>query len=171
MANDRTASDGTAWLRSLRRYVAFVASTNLVWEFVHMPLYTMWREGTAREIVFAAVHCTGGDVLIATSAVALSLFLLGRGWPAARAAYTRVAASTVALGVAYTIFSEWLNIVVRQSWAYSELMPVVPVLDIGLSPLGQWLIIPIAGFWWARPGRATSFARGSEPAVTDTRRR
>jgi len=131
--------------------VSFVASTNLVWEFVQMPLYTVWGEGTGRDIAFAAVHCTGGDVLIATSSLVLSLFLLGRGWPTTHTAYVRVGASTVALGVAYTIFSEWLNIVVRQSWAYSELMPVVPVLDVGLSPLGQWLIIPIAGFWWARP--------------------
>ena len=48
------------------------------------------------------------------------------------------------------MFSEWLNTEIRGSWAYSELMPVVPVLDAGLSPLAQWIVIPIAAFWWAR---------------------
>lgn len=52
--------------------------------------------------------------------------------------------------VGYTIFSEWLNIVVRKSWQYSELMPVVPFIDTDLSPLLQWIIIPNLGLWWAR---------------------
>jgi hypothetical protein len=50
----------------------------------------------------------------------------------------------------YTVFSEWLNTEVRGSWAYSEFMPVLPVIDAGLSPLAQWIIIPFAAFWWAR---------------------
>ena len=29
-------------------------------------------------------------------------------------------------------------------------MPVVPVIEAGLSPLAQWFAIPIAAFWWAR---------------------
>ena len=46
--------------------------------------------------------------------------------------------------------SHSLNIVIRQSWAYSDLMPVVPVIDTGLSPLLQWIVVPLAGFWFAR---------------------
>ena len=40
-------------------------------------------------------------------------------------------------GVAYTIFSEWLITTVRQGWAYSPLMPVVPIMGTGLAPLLQ----------------------------------
>jgi hypothetical protein len=69
-------------------------------------------------------------------------------WP--KEGYREVAALTVAFGVPYTVFSEWLNTEVRGGWAYSDLMPVVPVLDAGLSPLAQWIVIPIAAFWWAR---------------------
>jgi len=50
----------------------------------------------------------------------------------------------------YTIFSEWLNIVVRASWAYSPLMPVVHLINIGLSPLLQWIVIPAAALYAAR---------------------
>jgi hypothetical protein len=60
-----------------------------------------------------------------------------------------VAAAAVALGVGYTVFSEWLNTAVRSGWAYSDLMPVVPILGTGLSPLAQWLVVPLAAFWWA----------------------
>lgn len=141
-------------VRALRRYFAVIIPANLVWEFAHLPLYTIWYEGTAGEIVFAAVHCTGGDILIAMSALVLALLLAGSGWPANRTASRRVALIAVPVGIAYTIFSEWLNIVIRAAWAYSDLMPVVPIIDAGLSPLLQWTVIPLAAFWWAaRPFR------------------
>jgi hypothetical protein len=60
------------------------------------------------------------------------------------------AALTIGFGVAYTIFSEWLNIVIRKSWAYSDLMPVVPVIDTGLSPLLQWVAVPMLALRFAR---------------------
>ncbi len=137
------------WLSAIRRYLLFIAAANLVWEFAQLPLYTIWREGTAEEIVFAAVHCTGGDVLIAMSALIGSLIVTGgHAWPVAR--YRLVAALTVATGLAYTIFSEWLNTEIRGAWAYADIMPVVPIIDSGLSPLAQWIVIPLVGFWWAR---------------------
>ena len=56
-----------------------------------MPLYTLWSTDTVGEIVFAAVHCTGGDILIAkrTGVVVADLWCrmatdafcnLSRGW-------------------------------------------------------------------------------------------
>ena len=99
------------------------------------------------------MHCTAGDVLIATASLVSALLLFGdHGWPETR--FPQVAAATVVFGVCYTVFSEWLNIEVRGSWAYSDLMPVVPVIDTGLSPLLQWIVIPLAAFRWSRRGAA-----------------
>ncbi|GAA6178371.1 hypothetical protein NBRC116593_42930 [Sulfitobacter pacificus] len=142
-------------LRALRRYFSVIIPANLIWEFAHMPLYTIWNEGSWGEIVFAALHCTGGDILIAMSALMLALMLAGQGWPFARQTRQQVTVLTVAFGLAYTLFSEWLNIVIRAAWAYSDLMPIIPILDAGLSPVLQWIFIPIAAFWWAsRPFNA-----------------
>jgi hypothetical protein len=101
----------------------------------------------------------------------LALVLIGKGaWPKRK--YQVVAALTIAFGLGYTIFSEWLNIVVRQSWAYSDLMPVIPVIDAGLSPLAQWIVIPLAGFWWARrPIRQRSRSIAAEFAPIPDRSR
>lgn len=140
---------GAPWLYALRIYLLFVLVANGAWEVLQLPLYTLAREGTASEIVFALAHCTAGDVLIALSTLTAALVLCGHpAWPVS--GFWRVAAVTVALGVVYTIFSEWLNLVVRQSWAYSGLMPVVPILAVGLSPLLQWLVIPLAGLTLVR---------------------
>ena len=147
------ALDNANWLRTLRRYMGFIAGANLVWEFAHLPLYTLWETGTRSELVFAAVHCTGGDVLIALSAIVLALFLAGAPrWPSTSG--RRVAVLTLVFGLAYTLFSEWLNIEIREAWAYRDLMPVIPLIDAGLSPVLQWIAVPLAAFWWAmRPVR------------------
>lgn len=113
-----------------------------------MPLYELWETGTASEIVFAAVHCTGGDVLIALCAIVAALLLTrSREWPTNN--NRRILVTTILIGFAYTAFSEWLNIEVRGAWAYRDLMPVVPVINMGLSPALQWLFVPFVSYWWA----------------------
>ena len=137
------------WPRALRVYLSTIAIGDLAWEAAHLPLYTIWRTGTLSERVFAVVHCTGGDLLIALACLALAIVLAGEpAWPVR--GHCRVAALTVGFGVAYTIFSEWLNIVVRQTWAYSDLMPVVPIIHTGLSPLLQWVLVPLLALHLAR---------------------
>ena len=143
-----TDANSPSWLAAIRRYLLFVAGASLVWEAAQLPLYTIWRQGTPSEIAFAVVHCTGGDILIALTALMASLVLVGsQAWPAE--GLWRVGALTIASGLSYTIFSEWLNIEIRGSWAYSELMPTLPLIDAGLAPFSQWIVIPLAALWWA----------------------
>lgn len=160
------------WLSMLRRYLGFVLVANLVWEMLHLPLYTLWHEGSLAEQAFAVVHCTGGDLLISLSALTATLILVGSSdWPGQR--FNRVVIVASVIGVSYTVYSEWLNTLVRESWAYSELMPVIPVFDfeVGLSPIAQWLIIPPLAFWWSKralavtqlPGRMDRAKAESDP--------
>jgi hypothetical protein len=65
------------FLNVLWRYLVATALGNLVWEFAHMPLNTPWEASNPSAIVFAAIHCTGGNILIATSALLAALFLFG----------------------------------------------------------------------------------------------
>jgi hypothetical protein len=107
---------------------------------MQLPLYTLWRTGTPREIAFALFHCTGGDVLITTITLATAIAIARAfrwplfGW--------RMVLAAIILGAAYTIFSEWLNVEIRRSWSYSAAMPVLPWFETGLTPLLQWLIVP-----------------------------
>lgn len=133
------------WLGVLRRYFVLSLIGHLLWEVAHTPLYSIWVEGTASEIAFAIVHCTGGDLMIAFSTLFLALFLFGTAeWPGKRS--VPVLLATVVMGVSYTIFSEWLNIVVREAWAYRDIMPVIPVIDAGLTPFLQWIVLPTAAY-------------------------
>ncbi len=143
------------WVAVLRSYVATVAVGNFVWEVAHLPLYTIWHTGTAGSNAFAVVHCTVGDVVLASGIFALTLLIAGnRDWPVRN--FWRVAVLTVLLGIGSTVLLEWLNVVIWKSWAYSSLMPVLPVLgfDVGLSPLLQWIVVPLFAPW--RAGRHRS---------------
>lgn len=140
--------DRPHWLTALRRFALFTLLGHLLWEVAHISLYTIWVEGTWGEIVFAVVHCTGGDLLIAMSSLLLALLFFSTGaWPQARV--YPVYGVMVAIGFGYTIFSEWLNIEVREAWAYREIMPVIPFFDAGLTPMLQWLVVPSAAYFGA----------------------
>ena len=148
-----SAVDAGNWLAALRRYFVATALGNLAWEFAQLPLYTIWHEGTPGEIIFAAIHCTGGDILIATMALLGALVVAGdRRWPKAR--FHIVAAVTVGGGLAYTVFSEWLNTEIRGTWAYTAWMPTLPLIGSGLAPLAQWILIPPFALWWTGRGLA-----------------
>lgn len=142
----------TRW-RAAARYLAFSSVLHLGWETAHLPLYTLWL-APLNERAFALLHCTGGDLLIAASTSALAVLLAGHDWPRRYAARRRVAFLATMLGVGYTVFSEWLNVEVRQSWAYAPSMPLLPPLGTGLTPVLQWLVLtPVALMLATRPLR------------------
>ncbi len=148
----------TRWLPLLRRYLLAAGAGNLVWEFGQMPLYTLWQSGTRREIALAALHCAAGDVGIAAGALALGLaFAATPGWPEVR--FIPVLFVATACGVSYTVYSEHLNVSVRQAWAYAPAMPVLPGLGTGLAPLLQWLLVPPLALLWARGRSVASINR------------
>ena len=138
-------------LRSLFRFLAAIAGLNLVWEIGQLPFYTLWHNGTWQEIGYAVAHCTAGDVLIALACATAALAITRWHWPMPGRQSTLFLLGFIALSVAYTIFSEWLNTTVRMSWAYSDLMPVLPLLGTGITPLLQWIAVPILAFWLSSP--------------------
>jgi hypothetical protein len=120
--------------------IGLAAIGHFFWEALQLPLYTLWRTGTPREIAFALIHCSGGDILITAVTLAAAATLARHfcwrpfGW--------RMVLTAIVFGAAYTIFSEWLNVEIRRSWSYTAAMPVLPFLGTGLTPLLQWLVVP-----------------------------
>ena len=129
------------WLRAMRIYVSAVIPLMLAWETAQLPFYTLWQTAPASSMAIAVLHCSAGDGALALVCLGAALVLVGDpAWP--RAAFGRVLVFTVIFGVAATIYLEWLNVEVRRSWAYAELMPRLPVFGTGLTPILQWLVLP-----------------------------
>jgi hypothetical protein len=144
MSRDQHTS--TDWPQALRRYLGVSLAAHFCWEILQLPLYTLWSAGTLRQQAFAVLHCTLGDAIIAGLSLLLALALFAPAtWP--RGSVSRVYFASLAFAVGYTIYSEWLNTSVRGNWAYSDLMPLVPVTGTGLAPLLQWIVVPTSALW------------------------
>jgi len=151
------ANDGAPWYRDaaarsqiLRRYLPWLAGLSLAWEIAQLPLYTIWNDGRPAYIAFAVLHCAAGDVLIGLAALAVALVITQAPAHAAWR-WPRIVFVTAAIATSYTAFSEWVNTFVLRSWEYSALMPRISLGDIelGVSPLAQWLVIPPLTLWLA----------------------
>ena len=139
--------------RPLLRWLFLAAVLNLGWEIAQLPLYTIFHDGRPGQIAFAVAHCTAGDVLIAVACyLVASAGTRDLAWPWHRPGAGAVVASVA--GVAYTAFSEWLNVSVRGSWAYAESMPLIS--GIGVAPLLQWLVVPALTLCLVRRSRRSS---------------
>jgi hypothetical protein len=153
-------SQAPQWLRVLRRYLMFIALGNMLWEVTQLPAFADWSEASWKWLAFIAVMGTLGDILIAATSLVLVLVIVDdESWPGQRLSYWRVATLATLSGVVYTTYSEWRHAVVLHHWRYSNRMPLVPILGVGLFPLLQWILIPPIAFLCA----TLTLSRVAEP--------
>lgn len=137
-------SPNEGWRGGLRVYLAVSAIGHLLWEAAHVRFYTIWSAAPTIEIVGAVLHCSAGDVLIAMSVLLMPLLALPGGavWPSFTSKVMPVVLTALALGLAYTVASEWWNVEIRRAWSYAPQMPRLPPLGTGITPVLQWLVVP-----------------------------
>lgn len=113
---------------------------NGMWEWLQSPLY---RDISMNfnDIVKFRLHCTIVDIRILWGGVLLNS-LLRRRLKWIFELKLRDYIMVTLFGVAYTFWSEWYNVYKIGAWAYSQSMPVVTGLKIGVAPLVQWFILP-----------------------------
>ena len=129
-----------SWSFILKHYLPRLALFSLAWEVLQVPFYTLASARRPAQIAYSIAHCTGGDALIGTIALMVAL-TISRAGERSRWSRRKIICWTILISVVYTILSERYNLA-HGSWAYSTLMPIVPGLRVGLSPLLQWMIVP-----------------------------
>lgn len=121
----------------------------LLWEIAQFPLYTVWQEGDWSYILYGLAHCTLGDLLILLVTYwIVALLNRNRYWYRSNIPVNGSLFTLIGLG--YTIYSEILNVSIKGNWDYTELMPIIPVIEIGGMPFMQWLLIPPVLLWLMR---------------------
>lgn len=140
-------TDRLSWPIVLRHYLALSIALHLVWEIAQLPLFTISEEPWPKQ-AFAVFHCTLGDGMIAGLSLLLALAAVASpAWPVE--GLRKTWALLLLLGVGYTIYSEWINVSVRGSWAYNSYMPRLPILGTGISPVLQWIVVPSLSLYLA----------------------
>lgn len=113
---------------------------NFFWEVVHTYFYTL-KDSPFPTMLYGWIHCTLGDVILTLGSFwFVSMISRDRRWflKMSRLSFT----GFILVGLVYTVFSEWTNVHILKSWGYGELMPIIPVMKVGLAPFLQWIVIP-----------------------------
>lgn len=131
------------------RLLMLALPIELLWEIAQFPLYDVWHQNDWAYILYGLAHCTLGDLLILLIVYeVLALLNRDRRWYTSGPMVNGLLFTL--LGAGYTVFSEFMNVRVKGTWGYTELMPIVPVLNVGGMPLLQWLLIPPILLWLLR---------------------
>lgn len=116
------------------------------WEYLHLPLYTDYEAlGTGWHIV---AYATAGDIgYTLLIAVLLGAGKMNTGW-IARADRKDYAIAAL-LGFLVALCVEYKALYLHR-WSYAAAMPIVPLLDVGLSPLLQMTVLTPLAIWLTR---------------------
>ncbi|MCB2141357.1 hypothetical protein KQH29_00275 [bacterium] len=114
-----------------------------------IPLYEGMMETSHLKGVAFCTRAAAGDALIALVAY----------WAAAGVARDKLWLLSpgrrdwiifLSIGTVITIIVEYLSTKILGRWGYAEIMPTLPIIETGLSPLAQWLIVPPIVLWLAK---------------------
>ena len=120
----------------------FSFAFHFIWEFIQVPTYAGMAELDHWQGVLVCTQATFGDVGIALVAFwTTSISVRSRQW--IRALELKPLGIYVLTGIAITIALEYIYTQITHRWTYSDLMPLVPPLGTGLSPLLQWILVPL----------------------------
>jgi hypothetical protein len=137
------------WQRHVREALCILIvafSLNWIWEAVHAAAYvestgTFW---------FRLRHCLPMAGTDALWTLALWVIVTAPWWRADGQLHSRAALAV--LGAVTAIVVEWAALA-EGRWTYNALMPVVPVVNVGLWPVAQMTLLPVITVVLAGAGR------------------
>ncbi len=139
------------WLHPLWSFFTALFMTafglNWLWEMAQMPAYAEMAAHSWGEIVLTCTVATVGDGVITLAIYGVGALATRRlrwglegGW--------NVYATAALLGGAWAAAIKWRALAFGR-WSYTDRMPIVPVLDIGLWPLLQLTVLVPLALWIA----------------------
>ena len=121
---------------------------NFPWEILQGPLYAGMTTAPHWHASLVCARATLGDAALTTAAYwVVALVSGGRNWIASPTRSQAIA--FVAVTVAIYVAMEKLAIATGR-WAYGAAMAIVPLIDVGLSPVAQAAILAPLTIWFVR---------------------
>lgn len=133
---------GTTGTTRVLRLGSVAFALNWAWEATHAVAYVE----SAGPLLFRLRHCLPMAAVDAVWTLALcgaALILVRRS-----GCQRRYFATLGALGA---LTATWLErwALAEGRWTYNALMPIVPVVGVGLWPVMQMALLPCLAMWWA----------------------
>ncbi|MDO8648882.1 MAG: hypothetical protein Q7R81_03800 [Candidatus Peregrinibacteria bacterium] len=117
---------------------------HLLWENLQAPLYEGFD--SFPQHFWICFKATWGDLLfMLTIYAALAIVHRDPFWIADRSTYAHPATwiITLLIGVLLAVSFELWAVHIDHRWQYTEAMPLIPILQIGLTPVLQMAVIPL----------------------------
>lgn len=162
MPNPRNARSLWGFLAALI-FSAF--ALNWLWEMLQMSAFIEMEGRSWAETALPCARAAVGDVAMTLCIYGLGA-LAARNWHWGLEGRWNVYLTGALLGGVFAAAYEWYSLA-SDRWSYNERMSIVPVLNVGLWPLLQlMLLVPVSGAiaaWWPMRKGTTSNAgnRGS----------
>lgn len=122
---------------------------HFTWEILQAPLYASLGKTDHFVGIAICLQATFGDLAIALAAFWGAAFVgKGRDWFARTGPVAPTAFFVI--GLLATVGLEYLHTEVTGRWAYDGVMPLLPFLGTGLSPILQWVFVPMFILWYMR---------------------
>lgn len=129
--------------------VIFAFLLNFVWEFWQVPFYRDMSSDPHWQATKVCSFATVGDAAIMLASFwAVAAVARSRAWVVGPST-TQVVLFTM-VGIVVTVIAERVATEQLRLWAYTDQMPILPLLGIGLLPLLQWMILPPLVVWFVQ---------------------
>jgi len=125
----------------MRRAAILGAVLNFTWEMLQMPLYRGMQQKPLWIAALICLEATIADLVILFAAYWLIAWRK-RTWHWMPTMQSRDMLRFTMIALAISTAIELIATKVFHRYAYNSRMPIVPVLDIGVTPLLQWVLLP-----------------------------
>ncbi len=120
---------------------------HFTWEILQAPLFASLSNTDHFVGIGVCLKATFGDLAIALAAFwCAALARKDRNWVTKSGSLAP--AIFFAFGLLATIGLEYLHTELTGRWTYDGVMPLLPVIGTGLSPILQWIFVPVLVLWY-----------------------
>lgn len=139
----------TTQKKIFKRYVLTIILAafllNAVWEILQIPLYV---EGvyTWSHILFCLLASVADAIMVLLIYFGFGMIYKNALW-IQNLNTSRIAFLVLAGGIG-AILAETRHLSIG-TWSYAESMPIIPIVNVGLSPVLQFMILPLLIYWVA----------------------
>ncbi len=127
-------------------YVAIGFILNFIWEISQAGLYEPHFQGTTDFIIVHLRAALGDVVILLVIYLIASLVYKNNNWVVGNKTSPYVVSAF--LGFIFAVAIEKYALLTGR-WAYNELMPIIPIINIGITPVLQLTIIAPFSFFLA----------------------